>query len=682
MAVQSLHLGCRSRKAIMTTLFVFGMTPAPAFAEPVLQAQVPPTATTPAITSPEPIYWKQNLFQIPYQWGSASEPGAAQLVVLYVSKDRGISWQRISEARPNVTSFNYRAEGEGEYWFAVRTLDQQGQSWPSGELSPEIRVVVDTTMPVISHVRASRRPDGTIEIERAGFDQNLDSTTWRFEIQAHPAAPWQPVSHLERQIASSNLPEAASGVGTSRAELQLPPGQSAVAVRATVLDRAGNLATFHTTIEPQGVNGPAAGIATDTTMQQLPNMPVQTGIPNPAVTNPFVYGSQQLPPPVPTATQAPAAAAFAAPPPVGWTASSTVPSAADSQPAQLADQPWHPNTTAHAPFTLWNGSPTVPGDTVTTYGNPTGIAPPTLGGADTRAVAGHANSDAQPPAADDSQPASPAPSVQPLGPFRQASIARSASPSDSEPLSAGGSMSQFAGAAQGSAPNANSVSQLPPGVQLKLVGSRTFALEYELDHAGGRGVASVELWGTRDGGQTWRAYNRDDDNRSPLIVTVDDEGQFGFRLVVDGSGEAPSPRPAPGDSPELWVAVDLNHPTAELTAIEPGNGNLADHLIFRWRADDDNLEQRPISFFYSSHPVGPWSAIATNLENTGQYAWRVERHVPTRFYVRLEARDSAGNLAVFQTRDPIEFTPPATGGRLRSAEPIDPTATGAGSTYR
>jgi hypothetical protein len=261
-------------------------------------------------------------------------------------------------------------------------------------------------------------------------------------------------------------------------------------------------------------------------------------------------------------------------------------------------------------------------------------------------------------------------------------MARSGAQSEGESAAANDQVSPLAGAATGPAAASNAMQNLPPGIQPKLVGSRTFALEYELDDTAGQGVSNVELWGTRDGGQSWRPYTRDDDNRSPLIVTVDEEGLFGFRIVVEGSQAASSARPTAGDLPELWVAVDLQHPVAELTAIEPGNGNLANHLIFRWRAKDDNLGERPISLFYSSHPVGPWSAIATNLENTGDYAWRVERHVPTRFYVRLEARDTAGNPAAFVTRDPIEFTPPPVGGRLRSAEPIDPTATGPGTSYR
>jgi hypothetical protein len=69
------------------------------------------------------------------------------------------------------------------------------------------------------------------------------------------------------------------------------------------------------------------------------------------------------------------------------------------------------------------------------------------------------------------------------------------------------------------------------------------------------------------------------------------------------------------------------------------------------------------------------------LENTGEYAWRVERYVPARFYLRIEARDTAGNLAAFQTREPVEFSPPSLAGRLRSAEPVGP-ASGANQAFR
>jgi hypothetical protein len=216
-------------------------------------------------------------------------------------------------------------------------------------------------------------------------------------------------------------------------------------------------------------------------------------------------------------------------------------------------------------------------------------------------------------------------------------------------------------------------------VDAKFVGSRTFALEYDVEDVGRWGLSKVELWGTRDGGQSWRRFADDQDHRSPLEVTVDEEGLYGFRIVVQSPAGDQALPPQPGDAPELWVAVDLQRPAAEISAIERGTGNAADQLILHWRAVDDNLEPRPISLYYSSRMAGPWSAVATNLENTGQYAWRVDRHVPDRFYLRLEARDTAGNVAAFRTRDPIEFAAPAPTGRLNSAESIEPASNAAAS---
>ncbi len=207
---------------------------------------------------------------------------------------------------------------------------------------------------------------------------------------------------------------------------------------------------------------------------------------------------------------------------------------------------------------------------------------------------------------------------------------------------------------------------------MRMVGSRTFDIEYDLDSVGPWGVAKVELWGTYNQGQTWESFCVDQDNRSPVRVTVPKEGIYGFRILVDGANGASSPPPRSGDPPELMVRVDLKSPTAQLYPIQRGQGNLVDHLVLRWTADDDNLEPRPISLFYSSSPQGPWSTIAARLENTGQYYWRLQRHVPEQFYLRLEVRDMAGNLTVAQPPTPITLNRPQPTGRLRGVRPIDP----------
>ncbi|QEG36903.1 hypothetical protein [Bythopirellula goksoeyrii] len=203
-----------------------------------------------------------------------------------------------------------------------------------------------------------------------------------------------------------------------------------------------------------------------------------------------------------------------------------------------------------------------------------------------------------------------------------------------------------------------------------LMNSRTFDVEYDLQSVGPWGVAKVELWGTQDGGSTWQSYGNDPDNRSPVRARVPGAGVYGFRIVVDGANGAASPPPRSGDEPELVITVDLEPPSAELLSAKMGTGNLNDHLQIRWNAEDDNLEQRPIGLYFSSQPSGPWSAIAAGLENTGSYTWRVERHIPIRFYIRLEVRDTAGNVATFQTPEPLELNRPQPTGHLRDVRPI------------
>ncbi len=208
-----------------------------------------------------------------------------------------------------------------------------------------------------------------------------------------------------------------------------------------------------------------------------------------------------------------------------------------------------------------------------------------------------------------------------------------------------------------------------PGEPL-LVNARTFDVEYDLQEVGPWGVAKVELWGTQDNGKTWQSYGVDPDNRTPVRATVPHGGTFGFRILVEGANGVSAPPPHSGAQPELIVNVDLQPPVAKILAVEPGEGNLSDHLRIRWQAGDDNLDARPIGLFYSSFPNGPWSTVAAGLENTGSYVWRIERHVPGRFYLRLEARDTAGNVATYQTPEPLALDRPQPTGTLRNVRPI------------
>lgn len=212
----------------------------------------------------------------------------------------------------------------------------------------------------------------------------------------------------------------------------------------------------------------------------------------------------------------------------------------------------------------------------------------------------------------------------------------------------------------------NAASQTPPS---RLVNSTEFEFDYELEETGRWGVAKVELWGTDDGGESWRRYAIDSDRQSPIHVQTPGEGEYGFRLLVESIGGLAPATPRPGDRPEATVGVDLRRPRVVLRGARQGDGYFGDQLIIDWDADDEHLAGRPIDLFYSSRATGPWVPVATNLPNTGRHSWRLQRHLPSRMHLRLEARDEAGNVGAAVTPSPIEIAVPNASGKLRAVRP-------------
>jgi len=180
----------------------------------------------------------------------------------------------------------------------------------------------------------------------------------------------------------------------------------------------------------------------------------------------------------------------------------------------------------------------------------------------------------------------------------------------------------------------------------------------------------VELWGTRDGGRTWQSYCLDNDNRSPMLVSVDGEGVYGFRVVVSNrSGNGGTP-PVSGDPPTVTIGVDLTRPTARILAANPGTGPEAGSLIITWEAADPWLAAQPITLAYSGSRAGPWTTIAANLENTGRFAWPLDDRVPQTIHLRLEARDEAGNVGLFESSTPVTLGHVQPEVHIRAVRPI------------
>ncbi len=211
---------------------------------------------------------------------------------------------------------------------------------------------------------------------------------------------------------------------------------------------------------------------------------------------------------------------------------------------------------------------------------------------------------------------------------------------------------------------------LPAGEQLRMTNKRRLMLDFDVDAVGPSGVSQVDLWTTRDGGRSWEKWGSDPDNRSPLPVEVDREGVYGFRIAITSGIGFSSPPPQPGELADLWVGVDLTTPTAKIISVPLDKDRDKGNLIINWSAYDQHLAERPITLSFGNSQDGPWTPIASDLPNTGTFNWRITAAASGDIYLRIEARDEAGNIGIHQPSAPINIDGLRPRGRIRNLRPV------------
>lgn len=212
----------------------------------------------------------------------------------------------------------------------------------------------------------------------------------------------------------------------------------------------------------------------------------------------------------------------------------------------------------------------------------------------------------------------------------------------------------------------------PEDGNLQMIGSKRFRLNYGIDAIDPSGVARVDLWVTRDDGRTWQSWGTDPDNVSPFPVEVEDEGRYGFRIVVHSRDGLTGRGPGNGEKPDVFVQVDTQSPLAQIVSVPYGRGAEAGRLIINYRVADPHLTLRPVSLFYSAAPEGPWLPVEEGLRNEGRYVWKPDGKVPDRIFLKLEAIDRAGNRGVHQLNQAIDVSGLVPRGTIHSVVPVGP----------
>jgi hypothetical protein len=192
-----------------------------------------------------------------------------------------------------------------------------------------------------------------------------------------------------------------------------------------------------------------------------------------------------------------------------------------------------------------------------------------------------------------------------------------------------------------------------------MINSHNLVIDFEIKGLGTSGIGNVELWYTRDG-QSWHRYQGGRQMQSPFVVTVREDGMYGFTVVASNGMGIGKAAPQPGDAPHMWVDVDSTRPEVHLVNTEAGADENGRTLSMRWTAQDRNLVTRPITLSYAEHAEGPWIPFATNLENSGYYTWRMSPGLPSQVLVRVSAIDRIGNIGADQSTmpAPVDLTAP------------------------
>ena len=240
----------------------------PAVAQPAAQPGLPELVRT-----------KHRTFAIPFRIPKSEDPdaeAAPQKVVLNVSTDMGVSWQAAGEAAPTATSFSYRAETDGEYWFRLRAVDKKGRS--RGGEGPDIRVLVDAAGPRLAG-RVWKGADGEIVCRYAAADDSLKLESLKVEYRGPGDNGWKSVAAqavLARESPAHLVGEEIWWAGEKVTTLT---------VRIAITDSSGNQATKQFTLEPTDPGVDQAALAKEIGVPALPDQPFADAAQSPAMTS-------------------------------------------------------------------------------------------------------------------------------------------------------------------------------------------------------------------------------------------------------------------------------------------------------------------------------------------------------------------------------------------------------------
>jgi len=623
---------------------------------------------------------KNSKFAVPYQVNSNGNQIVE--VQLFYSADGGRSWAMYSKRTPDRGQFVFDAGKEGEFWFGLKTIDRNQRVFPPGEVKPEIRIIVDYKKPQLN---IDVQPDaaGRVVVSLKASDTNMDPSTLRilYHDSLDQSQPWKDSGvRFGRNTNSANFsPHTVHSSGTRVYQDQIawwPKTQSTnIRVKVVIADRAGNTneAVRQVVVDRRTVAN-RQNLRPQPTESQLPQNTFPTDVNRADPNDKYATGTRVDPyggnihvPSSPFQNASSVNNVFSNPP-----NESKFDRPKDSNSNPSGGQSWASSVQRSEQFQSV-------GSTNGQFDHRPQIAVP-----ETNPATNHRNVETEFPN-DNSDLVVSVGSTHPQLKNLGDSKAPANNSTESNQYSVGqdlnnrglNSSNTSSGNAGQKVParpvNARKISERKLARLMEIArptNTKKFLLTYDVDAISPDQIEEVGLWMTIDGGNSWRKWAIDTDQVSPFAVEVDAEGIFGFRIVVSSKDGINSRIPKPGDTADMWVRVDESLPMVQILSAPFGRGVHAGKLVINWRAQDAQLTLRPITLMYSDRPEGPWTTIESGLRNSGQYVWKVGQGVPENVFLRIEARDTAGNQNLYQLAQPIALGDLVPRGRIKGLQPL------------
>ncbi len=179
--------------------------------------------------------------------------------------------------------------------------------------------------------------------------------------------------------------------------------------------------------------------------------------------------------------------------------------------------------------------------------------------------------------------------------------------------------------------------------QRRLVNRRDVELDFEVSKAGLSQIASTELWVTHEGNK-WKKHDSRPGAKSPYQAKLNEDGYYGFRLVLVSETGQRSAEPRMGQVVDFELWLDTLPPKVKIFSPEAIQ-DASDRIKIRWQSTDKNPSAEGVKLDYSVDGE-TWIAIHPTPLSGNSFDWTLPKGIAPEVFIKITAKDAAGNVAV------------------------------------